>query len=130
MQETISAQLAATAGVSSDTVLESALHRQESISTALPAVLMLEAAQSRQSREQNGEEILRGSRIVTGIVVGSHGHPESEGQSRAIQGSTAHRSETRTRLRPWLATVHNSGPTTQARRQYFQKVTNSWYWVF
>lgn len=57
MQETISPQLAATAGVSSNTVLESTLHRQESRSAALPAVCMLEAKQNRQSQEQNGKEV-------------------------------------------------------------------------
>lgn len=52
MQETIIPQLAATTGVG---VLESALHRQESPSTALPVVLVLEATQSRQSQEQNSK---------------------------------------------------------------------------
>jgi len=77
MQETISPQLAATTGVSGDTVLESALRRQEPWPTALPAVLMLEATQSRQSREQKSKEMGWGRWVVTGITVGSHGHPKS-----------------------------------------------------
>lgn len=56
--------------------------REESLPTTLATGLMLEATHWGQFWEQNSQKMLWGSWIVTGLKVGSHRHPESEGSGR------------------------------------------------
>lgn len=68
--------------------------------------------QSKQSWQQNSQEMLWGNWIVPSIILGSHGDPKSRGQSRALRGGRISHQETHTRLQPQLATLLTSKKVT------------------